>query len=207
MSATRSRTGPISGGASTSECTQCLDRLVRRHRTCCLVAIRGTDQYANDAEVGRQRTHLHPVAHHSPVLPHSLMLSHGPQSPSKRLRPDRRGRTGFPRPHRARAHGKRLYGRGAPRERLEHLLGRQEPQRSGRRVGHGCDQAELAAGPRLRPVLRLHRRRDPQWYPNLVEDNHYVDQPYLPEDGYHLSKDLADKAVQFIADSKQSAPR
>ena len=44
------------------------------------------------------------------------------------------------------------------------------------------------------------------WYPNLVEDNHYVDQPYLPEDGYHLSKDLADKAIGFIADSVQSAP-
>jgi arylsulfatase A-like enzyme len=45
-----------------------------------------------------------------------------------------------------------------------------------------------------------------QWYPNLVEDNHYVDQPYPPEDGYHLSKDLADKAMGFIADSKQSHP-
>jgi len=43
-----------------------------------------------------------------------------------------------------------------------------------------------------------------QWYPNLVEDNHYVDQPYLPEEGYHLSKDLADKAMGFIRDSKQS---
>ena len=45
-----------------------------------------------------------------------------------------------------------------------------------------------------------------QWYPNLVEDNHYVDQPYLPEQGYHLSKDLADKAMGFIRDSKQSNP-
>ncbi len=45
-----------------------------------------------------------------------------------------------------------------------------------------------------------------QWYPELVEDNHYVDQPYLPEQGYHLSKDLADHAIQYIADSKQSQP-
>jgi arylsulfatase len=45
-----------------------------------------------------------------------------------------------------------------------------------------------------------------QWFPDLVEDNHYVDQPYAPEDGYHLSKDLADKALEFIRDSKQSAP-
>jgi arylsulfatase len=45
-----------------------------------------------------------------------------------------------------------------------------------------------------------------QWYPDLAEDNHYIDQPYLPEDGYHLSKDLADKALSFIRDAKQSEP-
>ena len=44
------------------------------------------------------------------------------------------------------------------------------------------------------------------WYPDLAEDNHYIDQPYLPEDGYHLSKDLADQALRFIRDSKQSEP-
>ena len=44
------------------------------------------------------------------------------------------------------------------------------------------------------------------WYPTLAEDNHYVDQPSMPEDGYHLSKDLADKAISYIADSKTSAP-
>ncbi|GGR16680.1 arylsulfatase [Agromyces mediolanus] len=45
-----------------------------------------------------------------------------------------------------------------------------------------------------------------QWYPDLAEDNHYIEQPYGPEDGYHLSKDLADKALSFIRDSKQSEP-
>lgn len=45
-----------------------------------------------------------------------------------------------------------------------------------------------------------------QWYPALAEDNHYIQQPYLPEEGYHLSKDLADKAIQYIRDSKQSNP-
>lgn len=45
-----------------------------------------------------------------------------------------------------------------------------------------------------------------QWYPDLTEDNHNVDQPYLPDDGYHLSKDLADKAIEFIRDSQQTAP-
>ncbi len=43
-------------------------------------------------------------------------------------------------------------------------------------------------------------------YPSLAEDNHYIDQPYLPEDGYHLSKDLADQALRMIRDSKQTEP-
>ena len=37
------------------------------------------------------------------------------------------------------------------------------------------------------------------WYPDLIEDNHYVDQPYPPEEGYHLSKDLADQAIPICA--------
>lgn len=45
-----------------------------------------------------------------------------------------------------------------------------------------------------------------QWYPDLAEDNHYVDQPYRPEEGYHLSKDLAGKALEFIRDSRQTEP-
>ena len=45
-----------------------------------------------------------------------------------------------------------------------------------------------------------------QWYPELTFDNHFVDQPYKPEQGYHLSKDLVDKSIQFIQDSAQIAP-
>src|SRR3954452_9281282 len=44
------------------------------------------------------------------------------------------------------------------------------------------------------------------WYPDLVHDNHYTDQPYSPEDGYHLSKDLADNAIQMIRNVKATAP-
>jgi len=44
------------------------------------------------------------------------------------------------------------------------------------------------------------------WYPDLVEDNHAIDQPYWPEQGYHLSKDLADQALQMIKDQKAGNP-
>ena len=45
-----------------------------------------------------------------------------------------------------------------------------------------------------------------QWYPDLVYDNHTVEPPKKPEEGYHLSEDLVDKAVSFIADTKQADP-
>ena len=45
-----------------------------------------------------------------------------------------------------------------------------------------------------------------QWYPDLVYDNHQVDPPRTPQEGYHLTEDLADKAIAFIADAKQVAP-
>lgn len=45
-----------------------------------------------------------------------------------------------------------------------------------------------------------------QWYPDLVEDNRFIDQPYSPEEGYHLSKDLTDKAIGMIRDQKASNP-
>lgn len=45
-----------------------------------------------------------------------------------------------------------------------------------------------------------------QWYPLLIQDNQSVDQPYMPEDGYHFSTDIADKALQYIRDADAVAP-
>ena len=45
-----------------------------------------------------------------------------------------------------------------------------------------------------------------QWYPELVYDNHQVEPPRSPAEGYHLTEDLADHAISFIADAKQVAP-
>ena len=44
------------------------------------------------------------------------------------------------------------------------------------------------------------------WYPDLVEDNRYVEAPYTPDEGYHLSKDLADHAISMIKDQKAGNP-
>jgi len=44
------------------------------------------------------------------------------------------------------------------------------------------------------------------WYPDLVEDNKFIDQPYTPEEGYHLSKDLADQAIIMLRDQQSTNP-
>jgi arylsulfatase A-like enzyme len=45
-----------------------------------------------------------------------------------------------------------------------------------------------------------------QWYPELVYDNHPVEQPKTPEEGYHFTDDITDKAIEFIKDAKVLAP-
>ena len=45
-----------------------------------------------------------------------------------------------------------------------------------------------------------------QWYPELVYDNHPVDQPKTPEEGYHFTEDITNKALEFIKDAKAVAP-
>jgi arylsulfatase len=80
---------------------------------------------------------------------------------------------------------------------------------------HLCpaDEMNLASTKRNWPVGRGFERfygflggETNQWYPDLVYDNHPVEQPALPEDGYHLTTDLTDKAIEFIMDSKTIAP-
>ncbi len=45
-----------------------------------------------------------------------------------------------------------------------------------------------------------------QFHPDLVSDNHRVDPPIGPEDGYHLSEDLVDQALRMISDTKGVRP-
>ena len=80
---------------------------------------------------------------------------------------------------------------------------------------HLCPEAEmnLASSRRNWPTGRGFERfygflgaETNQWYPELVYDNHTVDQPKSPEQGYHLTEDLTDKALEFIRDAKAVAP-
>ncbi len=45
-----------------------------------------------------------------------------------------------------------------------------------------------------------------QFYPELCEDNHLIDPPRRPEEGYHLTEDLVDHAVGFLRDHQSVYP-
>ena len=75
------------------------------------------------------------------------------------------------------------------------------------------EESNLASTKRHWPLARGFERfygfmggETDQWYPELVYDNHPVAPPATPEEGYHLSKDLADKTIEFIRDAKVIAP-
>ncbi|TRT89051.1 MAG: arylsulfatase [Microcystis aeruginosa Ma_AC_P_19900807_S299] len=81
------------------------------------------------------------------------------------------------------------------------------------------EEANMAASKRNWPLGRGFERyygflggETDQWYPDLVYDNHLIEPPYGPdlddtENGYHLSKDLVDKAISFIQDTTAIAPK
>jgi arylsulfatase len=45
-----------------------------------------------------------------------------------------------------------------------------------------------------------------QWYPDLTEDNKFIEPPYSPEQGYHLAKDLGDQAIKMIKNHRSANP-
>ncbi len=47
---------------------------------------------------------------------------------------------------------------------------------------------------------------DNQWYPSLYEGTTPVEPPMTPEQGYHLTEDLADHAISWIQTQKSLAP-
>jgi arylsulfatase A-like enzyme len=75
------------------------------------------------------------------------------------------------------------------------------------------DEMNLAATRRNWPTGRGFERfygflgaETDQWYPDLVHDNHPIEAPRSPEEGYHLTDDVTDRAIGFIKDAKAIAP-
>jgi arylsulfatase len=69
------------------------------------------------------------------------------------------------------------------------------------------DETNMASSRASWPLARgfdrwygFHGGETHQFVPSLYHDNHSVLPPARPEDGYHLSADLADRAIEFVSD-------
>jgi arylsulfatase A-like enzyme len=94
------------------------------------------------------------------------------------------------------------------------VLDRQEPQRW---IGknHNVPEEDISAGgsrsewPLSKGFDRFYGflgGETNNWYPDLVEDNRFIEAPYSPDEGYHLSKDLADQALRMLRDQHSATP-
>jgi arylsulfatase A-like enzyme len=45
-----------------------------------------------------------------------------------------------------------------------------------------------------------------QFHPELTSDNHFIDQPRTPEEGYHVSEDLVDQSIAWVRDQTSLVP-
>ena len=45
-----------------------------------------------------------------------------------------------------------------------------------------------------------------QYHPDLIHDNHQVDPPKTPAEGYHITEDMTDRAIQYIKDLRAFSP-
>jgi arylsulfatase A-like enzyme len=75
------------------------------------------------------------------------------------------------------------------------------------------DETHAAAPRETWPVGRgfqrwygFHGGETHQFVPNLFQDNHAVLPPRPPEQGYHLSEDLADRAIQYVGEVRSVEP-
>ena len=182
-------------------------RSVRRHRPGRLVAVRRPDQHADAAEAGRQRPDVLAVAHDGALLADPLHAPDRTQPPPERH--------GLPSPRRPTASPARTAASRTQCATIGQIL--QDGGWSTFWLGknHNVPEQDVASGASRKqwPLQKGFDRfygflggETNQWYPDLVEDNHFIEQPYSPEEGYHLSKDLADQAIEMIRDQKASNP-
>ena len=177
-----------------------------RHRLRPDGLLRQPDQDAEHRCAGRQRPALQQHAHHGAVLADALVHPDRAQPPLERDVLHHRRLHRLSRRQRQHPVRERLALGDPAAEGLQHLRARQVAPDARRSDLGGRPVRPLAAGPRLRALLRLPRRRHPPVLPGAGLRQPRVEPEKTPEEGYHLTEDLADKAISFIADAKQVAP-
>ena len=133
----------------------------RRRRLRPAGLLRVGHRHAHHRPVGRRGHPPHQLPHHRAVLPHPGLPADGPEPPPQRPGPGGRPGRRVPRVQRRGPQGERLPLRGPPPAGLRHLRRGQVAPDARRRDEHGRPAPQLAAGPGVRPLVRVPRRGDP----------------------------------------------
>ena len=136
------------------------DGAARRRRVRPVRLLRVGHRHADVRPTGRRRAALQQLPHDRAVLADARLPADRSQPPRQRDGADRRVRLRLPRLRRDDAEGQRVPVRGPRPQRLRHVRRRQVAPGAGSGDGDGSVPRALAARPRLRPVLRVPRRRD-----------------------------------------------
>ncbi len=180
-------------------------RAARRRRLRAVRLLRVRHRHAHVRSARRRRPALQQLPHDGAVLADARLPADRAQPPSQRHGPHRRVRSGLPRLRRDHPEGERVPLRDPRAQRLRHVRGRQVAPRAGGRDGR--TEGPAIGGRSVEGFERFYGflgGETDQYHPDLVHDNHQIDPPRTPEDGYHLTEDLADMAI--ASSSRTSAP-
>ena len=169
-------------------------------------SIRRADRDAEHRPDRGRRGALHAMAHDGALLADAVVPLDGAQSHAELDGVHHRRRERVPERERHDPAGERDVVRGPRRARVEHVHRRQVAPVPDRRDERRVDTPELAHGPWVRALLRVPRGRDEPVVSGARVRQPSVDQPKSPEEGYHFTDDITDKALEFIKDAKVLAP-
>ena len=162
-----------------------------------------------DADHRRPRRDGNPadqLPHHRPLLAHPVLPPHRPEPPPQRARQGRRPRRRLPGIQRRGPEGERVPLGDPPPPRLRHLRGGQVAPLPRGRDQHGRATPQLAPRPRLRPLVRLPRWRDPPVRADPLPGQPLDRPARLRRRGVSPDADLADQAITYLADLRSVDP-
>ncbi len=154
-----------------------------------------------------RRRALHAVPHDRAVLPDPLVPAHRPEPHAQQHGLHHRGGDRLSERQRHDPAGERDAVGDPRRARLEHLHGRQVAPLPDRRDEPRLDAAQLAERARASSAGTGSSapRRTSGIPTSSTTTTRSISRP-RPEEGYHLTDDLTDKALEFIRDAKAVAP-
>ena len=178
-----------------------VDRAARRRRLRAVRVLRLRHRHADLRPARRRRAALRELPHDRAVLADPRLPADRSQPPLQRHGPRRRARR---RASPATTRRSRRRTASSPRSSCATAT---PPTRSGSGTSRPATEMTMGSPRDKWPLGRGFERyygfmggETDQYHPDLVYDNHPVEPPRTPEEGYHLTEDLADQAILFLKD-------